>query len=506
MSTEAAAPEPKVTYLLCSHAGDYDKTLERVKAAAGKVDYIVVAGPARTELGYFSDAQAANLTLAGAQVRNLRWGDDLAEYRNQLLNIARKELKANWVLSLDPDEIPSEAFLHALKGKIIPALEKQGVNCAGAMCYQDFGRPDFSGDLDKMTEEPNDPQETTWRPVLFKLIPEARYTGQGTRSELAPDPAWKMGNLPYAFSYTHRKSALRVMRDTARDLYLSGGGREGVGDLNPMWKELNKIAAELNIGDWPLFEQYVTTFHPNTTHKRGEAFAEGEEQWATFNPLLHWATKALSWRATDYGLDCRSLALWIIFYHRDLLEDPAVEKGVKEPPEPSPDDETERLIRQAYLGVLQRKADPQGLAFYMKAVRSGALPKEMLANEMGKSDEYRAKHPQAPGQEAVVEGEELPVVVPLSATIRLTDEWMMKVLTSSRTWKDKYLPRLEVGRFLDEQLGEEFFKAFYEHKAKGDLTLETFVNSIFAIVGAKAKGENEAQTQVVDDEGEKVVA
>ena len=83
---------------------------------------------------------------------------------------------------------------------------------------------------------------------------------------------------------------------------------------------------------------------------------------------------------------------------------------------------------------------------------------------------------------------------------------MMKVLTSSRTWKDRYLPRLEVGRFLDEQLGEEFFKAFYEHKAKGDLTLDTFVNSIFAIVGAKAKGENEAQTQVVDDEGEKVVA
>ena len=499
-------PEPKVAYLITSFAGDFDKTFGRVKEAAGKVDDIVAVCPATTELGHFTDEQAATLIDAGAHVTHIRWGDDLAEYRNQGLTVVRKELKADWVISLDPDEQPSEAFLSLLKGKIIPALEKQGVNCAGAMCYQDFGRPDFSGDLDKMTEELNDPQETTWRPVLFKLLPEAKYTGSGTRSELAPDPAWKMGNLPYAFSYTHRKSALRVMRDTARDLYLSGGGREGVGEVNPMWKELNKIAQELNIGNWPLFEQYVTTFHPNTTHKLGEAFAEGEEQWATFNPLLHWAVKALSWRATDYGLDCRSLALWILFYHRDLLEDPAVEKGVKEPPEPSPEDETERLIRQAYLGVLQRKADPQGLAFYMKAIKTGALAKAMLADEMSKSYEYRAKHPQPPGQEAAVEGEEMAVVVPLSATIRLTDEWMMKVLTSSRTWKDKYLPRLEVGRFLDEQLGEEFIKAFYDHKAKGDLTLETFVNSIFAVVGAKAKGENEAQTQVVDDEGEKVVA
>jgi hypothetical protein len=474
-------------YALASYSAQFDETLLRVTEAAGHVDAIIVVAPDPAEMQRFTLEQEAALIKAGAVISHHVWVDDLVGFRNACFEAAREQ-KADWLLLGAPDELFSAKLLADLKAKIVPSLEKNGMGAAGVMCLEDFADLEWPTDLlaldslARITTGYN--RETTWRFKLVKLTPETAYASGG----VAVKDGTKTGNLPYQYSYTHRKSALRLWRDAAMRVYLSGGGRD-VREQNAMWKELLAVCQGLNIGNWPLLEQYVTTFHVNTTHAFGEPLAEGEERWPTFNPLAEWCKKALRWKATGYGLDCRRLAEWVVFYHRDLLEDRAVAEGLLMPPKPTKEDEAEDYITDGYVDVLKRLPDKDGLEGYMKLILSGRLPREQLAAVLRQSAE---------GKKAVApEAENIRVDLPITAVLHLTDDWLSKTLQNSKTWRERWQPPLDVGRFVESQLGKPFMDRFYELKAKDSLTLNSFLDALYATVAEKAKPAQKQEDEQV---------
>ena len=485
----AAEPTARVVYVLASYAGQVGETLERVKEAAGHVDAIIVVAPDPSDLQAFSMEQEGELIRAGAVGENATpvpivhqaWGDDLNRYRNAGLKAAR-DLKADWVLVGDPDEQFSAKVLADLKPKVVPQLEKMKLTAAGLMCIEageDAQWPEKVEGLDDLAKPPaGEGNQTTWHLKLFRLLPGASYEGTATRGILTCKEGFKSGNLPYHYSYTHRRSALRLWRNAAMAVYLGGGGAD-VGERNAMRGELLKVCTALNVGNWPLLEKYVTTFQANTAHKFGEPFAEGEGRWPAYNPLVEWCVRALTFKATAYGLDTRRLAEWAVFYHRDLLEDRRVAEGLLMPPKLTPEDEAAEFVTAAYLAVLKRQPDKQGLEGYVKLVLSGQLPRDQLAAALKGSEESRQRF----GGEV----ENISVELPITSTLHLTDEWLTKVITGSKTWKDKWQPPLDVGRFLGDKLGKEFFDRFYELKAKDELTLNSFLDAVYATVSEKAK-------------------
>jgi hypothetical protein len=486
---------PKVVYLMTTYAGQFQETLDRLRAAAGHVDAVVAVVPDPADLQCLTMEQEGELIRAVAvgdspvpcAINHEPWADDLVRYRNAGLRAAR-EMKADWVLAGDPDEAFSEKLLTDLKPKIVPSLEKMGLDVAGLMCLEEFDDaewPDKLEGLDDLAKPPSPGgRETTWHPKLFRLLPDTAYQGTAASAALAV-AGLKSGNLPYHYSYTHRKTALRVWRNAAFRLYLSGGGQDA-GELNAMWGALLKVCQALNIGNWPLLEKYVVTFHPNTTHRFGEPFREAqsgdnsagvgvaaEERWPDFNPLVDWCRRALSWKATDYGLDCRRTAEWVVWHHRDLLEDRGIAEGLLTPPKRTAEDDAEDLVAQKYLEVLGRRPDAGGMEAYKRAILSGRLPREQLAAALQASPEYRQKAGGAPA--AAGAPEDVRVDLPIVSVLRITDEWMTKTLMGSRTWKEKWQPPVDVGRFLERELGADFYKAFYELKAEGKLDLRTFI-------------------------------
>ena len=72
----------------------------------------------------------------------------------------------------------------------------------------------------------------------------------------------------------------------------------------------------------------------------------------------------------------------------------------------------EDFVRQAYLLVLGREADPGGLDNYLVAVRSGA-DKAQLVSQLALSDEGRQRHVNVPGLDKLVQAQPLMGAPPL---------------------------------------------------------------------------------------------
>ena len=129
--------------------------------------------------------------------------------------------------------------------------------------------------------------------------------GIGTVHETwnSPTHAWVPANLVVEAFYTHRKSTLKIFRNSFRNVYLGGGGNT-VGGLNPLWKPLLEISRNIGCNSFHDFEEFV---------KSGKV-ARGSD-------LHEWTRKALDFSASNWGTECRETSKFILFYNRSLIDE-----------------------------------------------------------------------------------------------------------------------------------------------------------------------------------------
>ena len=414
---------PVVAFCQLTWSGDYSLTLEQVRRAAPYVDHIIVV-----EEGDLAEEQRRALTAASPKVRLLvhPLREELGGFpgaRNAYLEEARR-LGADWVLTPDADEFPCEELLKDLKA-LIRWAEENGYNMLCVNCRERFRDVEWLDSLDLLKETPGGYRESNfYKCIIFRLYPDARYEGVGrtktVHETLLPHDRWRAVNLPKGkYWYEHRKSALRIWRNAARNMFLGGGGNN-VGALNPFWVELRQICGKLGIRSWREFEELL---------ERGRAPEE----------LKAWLLKALWASPTDWGVETRQTAKLYYALHPDEIT-PEVEYRLRNPPRLTPEEEVRAYIKKAYFDVLGRHPDEEGLEHYARAILEGRMRREDLPRVLAASREFRERW----GVPTPVETTR--VRVPVNVDIGLTEQVILRAITRSKLWREGLREQLELAR------------------------------------------------------------
>jgi len=364
-------PSKTIIYCQATYDQDYQDTLKCVERVSPHVDYTIIV-----EDGSLTEEQKAKLrSYPNVIVKTVEFKDNIPEYRNAYLEEAKKIDPYAWILVSDPDELFSESLVKDIRA-IVAALEKDGYNMAGINCREAFELVEWLDDLDKLKECPGGYRQSQfYKNLLFKCSPNLRYIGVGKTKNVhetwhSPDVPWRAINLHPRYYYEHRKSALKIWRNAARNLFIGGGG-DNVGDLNPYWTKLRQICNRLGIKTWRQFEEYM---------KKGKVDPE----------LKAWLIDALQAPATNWGTETRETAKWYFALHPDEIT-PEIEERIKKPPPMPETAEIEAYVTKCYFEILGRHPDGPGKEFYTKAILEGKIPKEALPKILMQSKEYREK-------------------------------------------------------------------------------------------------------------------
>jgi hypothetical protein len=364
-------PSNTVIYCQATYSADYEDTLKCVGRVSPYVDYTIIV-----EDGSLTQQQKAKLeSFPNVKVKTVQFKDNLPEYRNAYLEEAKKIDPYAWCLVSDPDELFCEELCREIHN-IVKSLEEEGYNMAGIVCREVFENIEWLDDLDKIKELPvGYRQSTFFKNLLFKLSPNLRYEGIGISKNVhetwcSPDMPWHPVSLDTRLYYEHRKSAFKIWRNGARNLFIGGGG-DNVGHLNPMWTKLRRICDGLGIKDWKSFESYL--------HK-------GKVD----DKLREWLIEALQVPATDYGVETRETSKWYWAMHPDEIT-PEIMQRIKTPLPIPKESEIEAYITQVYFTVLGRHPDPEGKQTYLQHILEGRIRKEDLPKILLSSDEYKQK-------------------------------------------------------------------------------------------------------------------
>lgn len=360
-----------IIYCQATYDQDYQDTLKCVERVSPYMDYTIIV-----EDGTLTLEQKQKLeSYPNVKVKTVEFKDNLPEYRNAYLEEAKKIDPYAWILVSDPDELFSESLMKDIR-LIVAELEKNGYNMAGINCHEYFEHVEWLDKLDLLKETPGGYRESNfWKNLLFKLSPHLRYQGVGKSKTVhetwySPDMPWVPVNLPKEYWYEHRKSALKIWRNAARNVFMGGGG-DNLGDLIPQWRELRQICNELGITSWRQYEEHI---------KKGN-----------INPKLkNFLIKCLSLPATNWGTEYREMAKWYFALHKNEVTPEILEK-IKAPPPMPKQSEIEAYVTQCYFKILGRHPDEQGKAFYTKAIMEGKMPKEALPQMLMNSQEYKQK-------------------------------------------------------------------------------------------------------------------
>jgi len=364
-------PSKTIIYCQCTYSDDYEDTLKCVERVSPHVDYTILI-----EDGSLTEEQKAKLeAYPNVKVKTVQFKDNIPEYRNAYLEEAKKIDPYAWIMVSDPDELFCEELCREIRN-ITAEAERQGINMLGVNCLEAFECIEWLDDLDKLKESPAGYRQSCfYKNLIFKCSPNLRYVGVGATKTVhetwyAPDVPWRSANLDTRFYYTHRKSALKIWRNAARNVFIGGGG-DNVGDLNPMWKPLREICASLGINSWREFEAYM---------KRGKV----DER------LKKWLIEALQVPATNYGTETRETAKWYFALHPDEVT-PEIERRIKTSPPMPKETEIEAWVTKCYFDILGRHPDGEGKKFYTEQILKGNIPKEALPTILMQSEEYRQK-------------------------------------------------------------------------------------------------------------------
>jgi len=126
-------------------------------------------------------------------------------------------------------------------------------------------------------------------------------------------------------------------------------------------------------------------------------------------------------------------------------------------------------VEQVFLEILGRHADQEGKEAYTRAILEGRLRREDLPMILRQSREYMEK--------VARPMEEVRLQVPVNVDVRVSEDLFVQALMRSKTFWESIKPKLDLGRYLEEELGEEwmnFQKWFYAEKP----TLKQFVKKL----------------------------
>ena len=438
----------KICYGQSTFKDDFEDTKLCIERVSPHVDFTVIAFDetlTAEQLGWLSDyVEKYNLHLAP-----FVWADDMPAMRNVYLEEA-KRLGADWVCASDPDELYSEDLANNLR-RLIEEHDMQGYNLLPVHVHDQFENIEWLDELDLLKETPGGYRETDfWKPILiFKVYPDTHYEGVGVEKNvhetLESSTPWKSKNLPKEYYYTHRKSALRIWRNAARNMFIGGGG-DNVGQINPYWPTLRALLSNIDVDSWGEFERFVE---------------EG-----TDDPSFHkWLFDALQAPPANWGTETRETAKWYFTFHKDQIT-PEIRERLENPPKMTPKIEAENFVTRAYFQVLGRHPDKEGKDFYVQQLLEGKVKPEDVIVSLQQSPEFREK------ARFVGHIESVPIQVPVNVNVQISEGLFLEALKKSKTYWDVIKPKMDVGGFILDGLRrqENFLRWFYANRE--DLTAQ----------------------------------
>lgn len=434
----------KIVFCQATFRDDFEDTKGCIERVSPHVDATVIAYD-----GSLTDEQIHWLTVNSDTYRlhpvKFEWTDDMPKMRNSYLEEA-KRLGADWCVVSDPDELFSEDLSENLR-RLIEENDILGFNLLPVHARDQFESIEWLDELDLLKETPGGYRETDfWKPLLiFKVYPDTNYEGVGEKKNvhemLKSSTEMKARNLPKEYPYVHHKSALRIWRNAARNMFIGGGG-DNIGALNPYWTELRKICSSLKIDSWPDFEEQVKT-----------GFEDPR--------FTEWLASALQAPPTNWGTETRETAKWYYALHKDQIT-PEIRKRLETQPKMTPEIELENFVTRCYFQVLGRHPDEGGKRYHMEAILTGRITKEQLPQVLMQSPEYRQKILGVPAGPV----ERVKMQVPVSVDVHISEELFLEALKRSDTYWKTIKPKMDVGSFILDSLRrrDEFLRWFYANK------------------------------------------
>ena len=453
--------EIKIAFCQCTFRRDWECTIKHIENWLPYVDYVIIIVDetvSREEIEKVKE-RFNSLKLI---IKQVKFNDNIPEFRNHYVEEC-KRLGVSWFVISDPDEWINELTRKDIR-YLVEWAEANGYTQLGLNCREQFEVVEWLpfDKLDLLKEYPGGYRESNYYKLLINKICCERFRYAGVGKTKSVHETWGCPvHRPRAFYldkeryyYVHKKSAYDIWRNAARNLFIGGGG-DNVGDLNEMWVELRQICREIEITKWQEFEEFVTS---------GKSLPP---------KLIDWIKRALTWKATDYGIETRETAKWIIYHHRYLLKDPKIKYGVEHPPKPTREDEVENYVRKCYIQILGRHPDRQGLENYKKLILAGKIKKEDLPGILRSSEEYMQKH----------RVERIKLSVPVNVDIALTDEIIISALRMSKVWREQIKPALDLGRYLLEHIKDrkKFLEWFYANMY--NISVKDVLKALMEVIG-----------------------
>jgi glycosyltransferase involved in cell wall biosynthesis len=173
------------------------------------------------------------------------WQDDFPAQRNNYVrHIAEIAEPGDWVLTADPDEFFDTIALEKLHRAAYRA-EQTGKNMIGFQCRS----VSLKGNK-RVWENLDD----YWKHLFIRWDPNFHYTGYKCHEGKGGVPHNIMNT---ALIYEHIKQENVIWIRGFRNLWHGGGG-PNLGDKNPIWVKLRKVAREkLSIEKWHDFYSYM---------------------------------------------------------------------------------------------------------------------------------------------------------------------------------------------------------------------------------------------------------
>lgn len=388
----------KITFCQATYSKDFDETIECINRVSPHVDLTIISfdKTLTTEQIKWLDDNKEKFNIIPVEYE---WRDDMPAMRNSYLEKA-KELGVEWLAVSDPDELFSEDLAKNLRS-LIEKYGKEGYAILGVPVRDQFsgiGNDEWFDDLDKLKEYPAGYRETEyWKPMLiFKIFPDIKYEGIGIEKNvhetLLTQYKQKTINLPKEYFYIHKKNAIKIWRNAARNMFISGGG-DNVGSKNRLWIELRQICSQIGIDTWNEFERFVELGYYKWANKlelSSIAIKVDLLNGKLKNEFRLWLEAALKALPTKEGTETRETAKWYFALHKDEIDQKILDL-IKTVPEITKESELENFVTQIYYQILGRHPDRTGLDTYVQMIMKQKLKRYELADVLRNSFEYKEK-------------------------------------------------------------------------------------------------------------------
>jgi len=382
------------------------------------------------------------------------WLDSTVAMRNAYLERCQTD---DWIVVHDPDEWFNEQFCKNVR-EICKKAEEKGFDILLINSHDiqmNFKRrcprcgyidenqakrcPECNTLMEIIRDQfvKSDRKSTFYKNLIFRKREGTHYEGVGTSPE-EKEFGWhetliipgtvKAVRLPDKYYYEHRKWEYEDWERSLRNVYVCGGGNDSR-DRNPSWRPLREICDSLGIKNWPQFREYL---------RKGN-----------IDPRL----KEWFWRNRFEGFDYDHEELhgglyyfWWLHPEEKVFPDGRVWEPVFEVPKGSPA-EVMRYVEDTYMKVLGRHADQEGKEAYTRAILEGRLRRE-----------------------------DLPLIL-VNVDVRISEDLFVQALMRSKTFWEKIKPRLDIGEYLEEGLGERWKELqlwFYSERP----TLKKFIKKL----------------------------